>query len=123
MILNNELVPAKKMQDYRTAKGIPEPQPRRRGGDVGVGLAADWVAAIKGGPASGGNFIDGANCAEAIALAGAAIRYGRKIFHEDNCAPALLWNAQAMEFTNASDANQYLRREYRDGWTLKSGEV
>jgi hypothetical protein len=25
-----------------------------------------------------------------------------------------------MEFTNAPDANQYLRREYRDGWTLTS---
>jgi predicted dehydrogenase len=123
MILNNELVPAKKMQDYRTAKGIPEPQPRARGGDVGVGLAADWVAAVKGGPASGGNFVNAANCAEAIALAGTAIRYSRKIFHENNCAPALLWNAQAMEFTNASEANPYLRREYRDGWALTSGEV
>jgi hypothetical protein len=35
----------------------------------------------------------------------------------------LLWNAQAMAFTNASDADQYLRRDYRDGWTLTSGEV
>jgi hypothetical protein len=123
MILNNELIPAKKMQDYRTAKGLPEPQPRPRGGDVGIGLAAHWVAAVKGGPASGGSFVNAANCAEAIALAGTAIRYSRKTFRANQSAPALLWNAQAMEFTNASDANQYLRREYRDGWTLKSGEV
>ena len=90
---------------------------------LGIGLAADWVAAVKGGPASGGNFIDAANCAEAIALAQAAIRYSRKTFRANHCAPALLWNAEKMEFTNASDANQYLRREYRDGWTLTSGEV
>ena len=109
------------MQDYRTAKGLPEPQPRPR--DVGIGLGADWVAAVKGGPASGGSFVNAANCAEAIALAQAAIRYSRKTFRANQSAPALLWNAQAMEFTNASDANQYLRREYRDGWTLKSGEV
>jgi hypothetical protein len=121
MILNNELIPAKKMQDYRTAKGISEPQPRR-GGEVGVGLAADWIAAAKGGPASAGNFVNGANCAEAIALAGAAIRYSRKTFRAGNAAPALLWNEKAMEFTNASDANQYLRREYRDGWKLTNGE-
>jgi hypothetical protein len=42
------------------------------------------------------------------------------VFKADQCAPALLWNAEAMEFTNAPDANQYLRREYRDGWTLTS---
>jgi hypothetical protein len=106
MILNNELIPAKKMQDYRAAKGLPEPQPRPR--ETGIGLGADWVAAVKGGPASGGNFISAANCAEAIALAQAAIRYSRKTFRANQCAPALLWNAQAMEFTNASDANQYL---------------
>ena len=123
MILNNELLPAKRMQEYRAAKGIPEPPPRPRGGEVGIGLAADWVAAAKGGAASAGNFVDAANCAEAIALAGAAIRYSRKTFRAGQAAPALLWNAQAMEFTNASEANQYLRREYRDGWTLTNGEV
>jgi hypothetical protein len=123
MILNDQLIPAKRMQEYRTAKGLPEPPPRPRGGEVGIGLAADWVAAAKGGPASAGNFVNAANCAEAIALAGAAIRYSRKIFRAGNTAPALLWNAQAMEFTNASDANQYLRREYRDGWALTNGEV
>jgi hypothetical protein len=35
----------------------------------------------------------------------------------------LLWNAQAMQFTNVSDANQYLHREYRDGWALTNGGV
>jgi hypothetical protein len=124
MILNNELIPAKRMQDYRAAKGIAAPaEPARGGGNTGVGLAADWIKAVKGGPASAGNFVSGANCAEAIALAGAAIRYSRKTFRAGNAAPALLWNAPAMEFTNASDANRYLRREYRDGWTLTNGEV
>jgi hypothetical protein len=121
MILNNELIPAKKMQEYRAAKNLPDPQPRPR--EVGIGLGADWVAAVKGGPASAGNFVNAANCAEAIALAQAAIRYSRQSFHPEQCAPALLWNAQAMEFTNASDANRYLRREYRDGWALTNGGV
>ena len=43
-----------------------------------------------------------------------------KIFNENHCAPALLWDPEAMEFTNAPEANQYLRRDYRDGWTLTS---
>jgi hypothetical protein len=30
----------------------------------------------------------------------------------------LLWDQESMKFTNADDANQYLTREYRDGWKL-----
>jgi hypothetical protein len=118
-ILNGELVPAKRMRDYRTAKGLPEPQPAesRRGPS---GAPPEWVATFRGGPATEGTFQNAAACSEAIALAGAAIRYSRKVFKADQCAPALLWNADAMEFTNAPEANPYLRREYRDGWTLTS---
>jgi len=120
VILNNELIPAKKMQEYRTAKGLPQPEGRggRRGGGGGGGGETEWVAAFKGGPASAGNFLNAANCSEAIALAGATIRYSRKIFNENHCAPALQWDKEAMKFTNVPEANQYLTREYRDGWKL-----
>jgi hypothetical protein len=69
-ILNNELIPAKKMREYRSAKGLLEPQGGRgrrgaRGGET------EWLAACQGGPASQGNFLNAANCSEAIALAGA----------------------------------------------------
>lgn len=123
VILNGELIPAKNMQDYRTAKGLPQPQATegRRGG--GTGAVPEWVGAFKGGPATAGNFVNAANCSEAIALAGAAIRYSRRVFNEGHCAPALLWDADAMAFTNAAEANQYLRRDYRDGWKLTSAEV
>jgi hypothetical protein len=118
-ILNGELIPAKRMREYRTAKGLPEPAvAESRGGRSDV--APEWVAAFKGGPATAGTFQNAAACSETIALAGAAIRYSRKVFRADRCAPALLWNAQAMEFSNAPEANPYLRREYRDGWTLTS---
>jgi len=116
-ILNNEIIPAKKMQEYRTGKGLPPP----RGGREGRGGGAaenEWLTAFKGGPASQGNFLNAATCAETIALAGAAIRYSRKIFQAERCAPALLWDQESMKFTNADDANQYLTREYRDGWKL-----
>ena len=123
VILNNELIPAKRMTEYRAAKGIPEPQGGRggRGGRAGGGGGdTEWVTAFKGGPASAGNFLNAANCSESIALAGAAIRYSRKIFGENHCAPALQWDKEAMKFTNASEANQFLEREYRDGWKLVS---
>ena len=108
------------MQEYRAAKGLPQPESRRGGRGGGGGGETEWVAAFKGGPASAGNFLNAANCSEAIALAGATIRYSRKIFNENHCAPALLWDQEAMKFTNAAEANQYLIREYRDGWKLTS---
>ncbi len=123
VILNNEIVPSKRMREYRASKGIPEPQGGRGGrggGGGGGGGTAEWVAAFKGGPASQGNFLNAANCSEAIALAGAAIRYSRKIFNENRCAPALQWDRENMKFSNVAEANQYLTREYRDGWKLTS---
>ena len=107
------------MQAYRTRKGLPTP-PADRGRRGGYGMDNEWLTAFKGGAASQGNFLNAANCSEAIALAGAAIRYSGKIFNEDHCAPALLWDKESMKFTNIADANQYLTREYRQGWELTS---
>ena len=107
------------MQAYRTGKGLPTP-PADRGRRGGYGMDNEWLTAFKGGAASQGNFLNAANCSEAIALAGAAIRYSGKIFNEDQCAPALLWDKESMKFTNIADANQYLTREYRQGWELTS---
>jgi hypothetical protein len=118
-ILNGELIPARKMREYRKSKGLPEPAPSDR--RQGPGTAPpEWLAAFKGGPATEGTFLAAAACSETIALAGAAIRHSRNVFQADHCAPALLWDAAAMQFTNAPEANAYLRRDYRDGWTLTS---
>jgi hypothetical protein len=117
VILNNEIIPAAKMKAYRAAKGIPEPQPQQRGRGFGFATDNDWLTAFKGGAQSPGNFLNAANCSEAIALAGAAIRYSRNFFAPEKCAPALLWDKENMKF-NIAEANQYLTREYRDGWKL-----
>ena len=126
IILDNAIIPAKKMTAYRASKGIPEPAAGGRGGRGGGGGGAAggaggdsmWVQAFKGGPASPGNFINAANCSEAIALAAAAMRISRKNFGENKAVPALQWDAANMKFTNMPEANQYLVREYRDGWKL-----
>ncbi len=31
----------------------------------------------------------------------------------------LIWDAKALQFTNKPEANQYIRRDYRDGWHVK----
>jgi len=121
IILGQELIPEKKMRDYRKAKGIPPPQAGggegRRAGGPG---SADsiWIEAFKGGTPSPGNFIAAAACTETICLAGAAIRYCRKNFRAEHTTPPMEYDAQNMKFTNMPEANQYLAREYRPGWEL-----
>ena len=113
IILGNQLIPEKKMREYREAKNITQQEAKRGGsGDN------DWIQAFKGGKASAGNFQNAAACSEAIALAGIAIRYSRKYFNENRTTPPLEWDAQNMKITNIPAANEYLTREYRKGWEL-----
>jgi len=124
IILGQELIPEKKMREYREAKGIPEPQrggeEGRRNPPAGGPGSADsiWIEAFKGGKPSPGNFISAAACTETICLAGAAIRYSRKNFREERSTPPMEYDVQNMRFTNIPEANQYLVREYRPGWEL-----
>jgi hypothetical protein len=103
------MIPAKKMREYRASKGIPEPQGGQGGragrGGGGYGAEAEWLAAFKGGPPAS-NFLNTANCSEAIALAGAAMRYSGKIFKAGTCAPLLLEDKENMKFTYVHDAHQ-----------------
>lgn len=52
----------------------------------------------------------GGRLTEVILLANIAIRFPKE---------KLLWDAEKMEFTNHDGANQYLSREYREGWELE----
>jgi len=70
----------------------------------------EWITAIKKGTKSKGSFEEVGALAEAVALAGIALRVPYK---------RLLWNSARMEFTNAPEANALVRREqYREGWTI-----
>jgi hypothetical protein len=77
--------------------------------DIDATAADDeWVNAIRAGTKSRGSFEDVAPLAEAVALAGIALRVPYK---------RLLWDAQQMAFTNSPEANTYVRRtQYREGW-------
>ena len=121
IILGQELIPEKKMREYREAKGIPQPQPGEGEGRRPAGPGGQdsiWIDAFKGGKPSPGNFINAAACTETICLAGAAIRYSRKNFRAERSTPPMEYDVQNMKFTNMPEANQYLVREYRPGWEL-----
>lgn len=98
------LLPKETFKDY---KAPTQTLPRNDKGDEGQ--KAEWVAAIKGGPAALANFEYAGPLTEFILLGNIAIlAKGKK----------LEWDGPSMKFTNAPEMDQYLKRQYRAGWTL-----
>jgi predicted dehydrogenase len=98
------LVPESAMKKYKRPKKTLE---RVAGGKDGH--EQDWIRACKGGKPPSSNFEYSGPLSEAVLMGNLAVRFpGRE----------LLWNGEAMQVTNDADANAYVRREYREGWSL-----
>ncbi len=74
---------------------------------------AEFVAACKGGSPALSNFDYAGPFSETVLLGNVAIRAGQKIE----------WNGAKMEVTNHKDANRFIHREYRKGWSLQLPRV
>jgi predicted dehydrogenase len=68
----------------------------------------NWVEAAKGKTAPSCPFEYAARLTEVMLLGVVALRAGRKIFYD----------GENMRVTNLPQANDYLRREYRQGWSV-----
>ena len=70
----------------------------------------NWVKAIKGETKASSPFEYAAQLTETMLLGIVALRtgQGRKI----------LYDGEKMQVTNIPEANQYLTREYRAGWSV-----
>jgi len=90
-----------KMEDF---KNVPETLPKPPGFERNH--HEEWLNACKGGPKALSNFDYAGPMTEAVLLGDVALRAGKKI----------LWNSEKLTVTNAPEANQYLRTEYRKGW-------
>lgn len=93
------LIPDSRMQEY---KQPPKTLPRSAGND------REWIEAIKGGKPGGANFEFEGPITEALLLGNVALRAGKK----------LSWAAADMKVLNHPDAQAYIRRDYRQGWSL-----
>ena len=70
----------------------------------------DWLDACKGGEPASSNFDYGGPLTEMVLLGVIAMR---------NSGTKLLWDNEKMEFTNKkSTANELIKPEYHNGWTL-----
>jgi predicted dehydrogenase len=73
-----------------------------------LGHHAEWIHAAKTGEPTTCNFEYAGWLTEANHLGNVAFRTGHR----------LEWDAENMKATNTSKADQFIRREYREGWTL-----
>ena len=93
------LLPEARFKDFqRPPKTIPD----------SPGHHAEWIAACKTGSPTGSPFSYAGPLSEANHLGNVAYRAGRR----------LEWDRANMRFPNAPEAGQFLKREYRKGWSL-----
>jgi predicted dehydrogenase len=93
------LLPESQFVDYQR----PEPTIARS-----PGHHAEWIAACKTGSPTSADFEYSGWLTEANHLGNVAYRVGKK----------LDWDPVALRATNAPEADAFIRREYRAGWTL-----
>lgn len=73
-----------------------------------IGHHAEWIKACKDGSSTTCNFDYSGALTEAVLLGNVAYRTGAR----------LQWDASNMKATNCPEADQYVRKEYRQGWEV-----
>ncbi len=101
------------LADYGTKKLFmndgSEPKPPAESIPNSIGHWAEWTEACKSRGPTTCNFDYSGALAEAVLLGNVSYRAsGQK----------LAWDAEALRATNTSEAGNFIRREYRQGWSL-----
>jgi predicted dehydrogenase len=99
-LMGERLIPESRMEGY---KKPPKTLPRS------PGHYQEWIAACRGGPPAGSNFVDHAGLVTEVCLLGNIAVRAQKKLH---------WDGAKMEFKNDRAANKLLQRDYRPGWSL-----
>ncbi|WP_234736453.1 Gfo/Idh/MocA family protein [Tellurirhabdus bombi] len=98
---NPRLLPKEKMDSYK--------KPAQTFKRVGMSHERNWAEACKGNGKAVSPFEYAGPLCETMLLGVAALyKQGTKI----------TWDAANMQFTNAPELNQHLKREYRQGWVM-----
>ncbi len=120
---NPRLLPSKRMEDF-----VPPDQTIPR---VTTSHAGEWVDACLNGGTTSSPFSYGGPLTEAVLMGNLAIKaYQQKVLKEgkqpDQWEPynypgrrTIKWDGDAMKVTNYEFANNWVKREYREGWGLE----
>ncbi len=81
-----------------------------------IGHYKEWIEACKGGKQGGSNMADwAARLTEVVLLGNVALRVHLR---ELLTRKKLNWDPANLKIANLPEANEYIRREYRKGWSL-----
>jgi hypothetical protein len=105
-MLSHRLIPEARMKEY---KQPPKTLPRS------PGHHKEWIRACKGGPPAASNFEASGPMAEVVLLGNIAVRMSQQLYEK---GLKLYYDGPNMRITNVPEANTYIQREYRKGWTL-----
>jgi predicted dehydrogenase len=106
-ILGTKLIPETRWKQYQQP---PKTLPRS------PGHYEEWLQACKDpSKRAGSNFDWAGPLTEAVLLGNVALR---PALREELTRTRLKWDSANMKITNLEEANQFVRREYRPGWTL-----
>jgi predicted dehydrogenase len=100
-MFNGRVIPEAKNKDLMQS---PPPKTLARS----PGIYAEFIRACKGGAPTVADFQFSGALTEMVLTGNLAVRTGQKI----------VWDSANLRCTNLPEANQYVRREYRKGWTL-----
>ena len=103
------LLPGSRWAEYKLPTAYLSRSPGASTGSNTTAHVNDWIRASKGGAQACSNFDLAAPFTEWLVLGAAAVHYDGK----------LLWDNEAGEFTNNSDANRWVKPEFRKGWELR----
>jgi hypothetical protein len=95
----HKLLPEADFKDYKR----PEPTIANS-----IGHHKEWIESIRTGKPSLCTFDYSGTLAECVLLGNVAYRTGKK----------LEWDASTLRARNAPEADRFIKREYRKGWTL-----
>jgi predicted dehydrogenase len=107
------------LSDWNSWKLFPEARAKQYGAPPkqlprSPGHHVEWINACKGGPSAGSNFDWAGPMTETVLLGNVALR---PQLREALTGTKLVWDSKQLAFTNLESANQFLRREYRNGWS------
>ncbi len=105
-ILDGRIIPESRMQEY-TPPPITLPR--------SIGHYEEWLAGCKTGSPTGSNFGFAGRLTEAVVMGNIALRVDLR---EQLSRQKLLWDATARQFSNLPEANAFLKKPYRKGWSI-----
>jgi len=104
---NPRLIPVMKMENFSP----PAPTIHR----IQESHQYSWVEACKGGRPASSNFDYAGPLTETILMGNLALR---SLELEGGADNILEWDGENMRITNYEPANQFVKRDYREGWSL-----